>query len=391
MQERPIGDASAVRQVRQFYALDAFRGLAAIGVAIFHFRWTHPELAGSALFERLFNLLDFFFVLSGFMLAHAYLSRPLALGNFVWRRLARLYPLHLFALLMFLLLQLAKLAAAQLGVPVQQDAFQGMNAQNFLDALLLLQATGLLWHEISWNYPAWTVSAEFLGAVIVYALAVGFGRRALEPLCLALVAGCLAYLIAFSVEPSDYGPDALVRTLYALALGCLLHRLHAQFDLIRGPVWGTIAELLVLGVVALLIGMPATRPYWYLVTLALAGVIYVFAAEQGLISTLARKLQLHRLGTGSYSIYLNHALIGALFSKVFLTLAPMLGISGRLSVMVYVPIFLALLMLYSRWTLHTIERPGRQLWLRAQPLVFEALSKLALPQRTGGDRAVRQP
>jgi peptidoglycan/LPS O-acetylase OafA/YrhL len=391
MQGRPVGDGSAIRQMRQFYALDAFRGLAAIGVALFHFRWTHSELAASVLFERLFNLLDFFFVLSGFMLAHAYLSRPLALGNFVWRRLARLYPLHLFALLMFALLQLAKLAAARSGLPTQQPAFEGMNALNFLDALLLLQSTGLLWHEISWNYPAWTVSAEFLSAVIVYALAVRFGRRALEPLCVALVVACLAYLVLFAVPPSDYGIGSLVRTLYALALGCLLHRLHAQFDLIRGPVAGTIAEGLAMAAVWLLISTPSTRPFWYLVTVALAGVIYVFAAEQGLVSKAFRRLQLHRLGTGSYSIYLNHALIGAIFSKAYLTVAPMLGIAGTLSVAVFVPSFLAVLMLYSRLTLRIIERSGRQLILRAQPLVFQALGKLALAPRVAAGQAVRQP
>jgi peptidoglycan/LPS O-acetylase OafA/YrhL len=273
-----------------------------------------------------------------------------------------------FALLMFLLLQLCKLAAIKLGVSTQHAAFEGMNALNFVDSLLLLQATGLLWHEISWNYPAWTVSAEFLAAVIIYALAARFGRRAVEPLCVVLVAACLAYMALFAVEPSDYGPDALIRTLYALALGCLLHRLHARFDVIRGLVWGTIAEVGVILAVWLVISNPASKPFWYLITLALSGVIYVFAAEQGLLSAGFRRLQLHRLGTGSYSIYLNHALIGAIFSKAFLTVAPMLGISGTLSVAVYVPMFLALLMLYSRLTLHYIERPGRDLWLRAAPL-----------------------
>jgi peptidoglycan/LPS O-acetylase OafA/YrhL len=362
----PNTNGPEAAQYKRYFALDAFRGLAAVGVAIFHFRWTHPELSSMAVLDRLFNLLDFFFVLSGFVLAHIYLSKPLALGDFVWRRLARLYPLHVFTLLMFLLLQLGKLLAVNLGVAARNEPFAGMNVLNFIDTLLLLQWTGLLWDQISWNYPSWTVAVEFLGAVMIYALAAGFGRRVLEPICIALVAGCVAYMCLFAVEPRDYGPDALVRALFGLALGCLLYRLHARFNLVRGPVWGTIAEVVAMVAVCLLISSPATRPYWYLVTFGLAAVIYVFAAEQGLVSAVLKQLRLHRLGTGSYSIYLNHALIGAIFSKLFLSLAPQFGITGALSVAVYLPMFLLILFAYSRFTLYYIERPGRTLWLRAR-------------------------
>jgi peptidoglycan/LPS O-acetylase OafA/YrhL len=118
-----------------------------------------------------------------------------------------------------------------------------------------------------------------------------------------------------------------------------------------------------------LISSPATRPIWYLCTFGLAAVIYVFAAEQGLLSRAVKKLQLHRLGTGSYSIYLNHALIGTIFTKLYLTLAPQLGITGGMSVAVYVPTFILLLILYSRLTLIYIERPCQKLWMRAGPFV----------------------
>ncbi len=350
---------------KRYLALDTFRGLAAVGVALFHFRWTHPELNASPLFDRLFNLLDFFFVLGGFVLAHVYLSNRLHLGSFVWRRLARLYPLHAFALFMFLLLQLAKLLLIQLGVGTRHDAFAGMTVANFFDTLLLLQWTGLLGDEISWNYPAWTVSTELLGAIIIYALAVHYGRRLLVPICLVLVLSLGAYMYLWTVDPTDYGPNALVRTLYGLAIGCLLYRLHARSDFIRGRVWGTIAEVSAIALVVLLISTPATRPVWYLVTFGLAFAVYVFAAEQGLLSATFKRLQLHRLGTGSYSIYLNHALVGAVFSKIFLSVAPKLGITGYMSVAVYVPTFILILVAYSRLTLLYIERPGQELWLRA--------------------------
>ncbi len=373
-----VGSAVAEgRTPRRYFALDTFRGLAAVGVAIFHFRWTHPELATSGIFERLFNLLDFFFVLGGFVLAHIYLSRPQPLGQFVWRRLARLYPLHVFALSMFILLQLGKLAVEHAGVVMRQPAFEGMNPLNFLDTLLLLQSTGLLGDQISWNYPSWTVSTELFSAVIVYALVVRYGRRALVPLCAGIVIVAAAYMFTFAVAPSDYGPNALVRTLYGLSMGCLLYRLHARFDFLGGPIWGTIAEVGTILGVCLLLRCPGTRPYWYLVTFALAAVIYVFAAEQGLVSGAFRRLQLHRLGTGSYSIYLNHALVGAIFSKPYLAVAAKLGLSGAASVAVYVPTLIVLLIVYSRFTLRYIERPGQRLMRGAWPLVSRLLAPSA--------------
>ena len=364
------GEASPRPHLRRYFALDAFRGLAAVAVAIFHFRWTHPELSTCGIFERLVNLLDFFFVLGGFVLAHVYLAKLQPLGHFVWRRLARLYPLHVFALVMFALLQLGKLLAESAGFATRHAAFEGMNALNFVDSLLLLQSTGLLWHEISWNYPSWTVSTELFAAAIVYGLAIRFGQRALAPICVAIVVASAIYMFVFTVEPRDYGPDALIRTLYGLALGYLLYRLHTRFEIIRGPVWGTIAEVLAIAFVLLLVRSPATRPYWYLVTLGLAVVIYVFASEQGLISSAFRKLRLHHLGTASYSIYLNHALIGIIFSKLYLTVAPNLGIVGAVSVAVYVPTFVLVLIVYSGFTLRYIEKPGHALMMRVRSLVL---------------------
>ena len=230
-----------------------------------------------------------------------------------------------------------------------------MNALNFVDSLLLLQSTGLLWHEISWNYPSWTVSTELFAAAIVYALAhtlwtarasadLRRHRRRLGRLHVRVYRGA-----------ARLRPRRPIRTLYGLALGYLLYRLHTRFEIIRGPVWGTIAEVLAIAFVLLLVRSPATRPYWYLVTLGLAVVIYVFASEQGLISSAFRKLQLHHLGTASYSIYLNHALIGIIFSKLYLTVAAKLGIVGAVSVAVYVPTFVLLLIVYSGFTLRYIE------------------------------------
>src|SRR5260221_5624445 len=82
--------------------LDAQRGLCALFVALLHARGTShisafPFIQGSWLF------VDFFFVLSGFVIAFVYLDRIHGTSSFVafvMRRFWRLWPFHAFVLLL---------------------------------------------------------------------------------------------------------------------------------------------------------------------------------------------------------------------------------------------------------------------------------------------------
>ena len=96
-------------------ALTGIRGLAAWWVVIYHFRDHYPD-DPSHLFSRVsghgYLAVDFFFELSGFILALNYLHAFHNLNtrqafHFLGLRLARIYPLHIFMLALFLLNPLA--------------------------------------------------------------------------------------------------------------------------------------------------------------------------------------------------------------------------------------------------------------------------------------------
>lgn len=81
-------------RTKTFYAaLDALRGLAAFAVVFFHLsNWTDTYV----FVPRGDLAVDFFFCLSGFVMAHAYgdrIGRDLQLGDFALTRMIRLYPL----------------------------------------------------------------------------------------------------------------------------------------------------------------------------------------------------------------------------------------------------------------------------------------------------------
>src|SRR5262249_28829215 len=100
-------DGSSVNSeptMSRYIALDGWRGICAIGVALHHF----PQIflfSNAPLFRSGWLFVDFFFVLSGFVITHAYggkLRSASSTLEFMTRRFFRLYPLHLFILILLL-------------------------------------------------------------------------------------------------------------------------------------------------------------------------------------------------------------------------------------------------------------------------------------------------
>ena len=109
---------------------------------------------------------DLFFALSGFILAHTYLS---SLGErlkvdksvkFLWLRLARIYPVHLVMLLV------AGFAVfAQSIVNGEELDRSWLNPWDFIKNLLLIQEWGSD-PQRGWNFVAWSLSMEWLAYLI---------------------------------------------------------------------------------------------------------------------------------------------------------------------------------------------------------------------------------
>jgi len=101
----------------RFAVLDGWRGIAALCVALYHFPvYSHIEFSGFVHGAYLF--VDFFFVLSGFVIAYVYadrLQRWDDVTEFIVRRFGRLWPLHVATLLFLFAMELAKLYAANRG------------------------------------------------------------------------------------------------------------------------------------------------------------------------------------------------------------------------------------------------------------------------------------
>ncbi len=138
-------------------ALTALRFIAAMWVVSYDY-WADLTAVTPHLVSKGYLGVELFFVLSGFILSHVYLQgfgeRNFRYADFLWARLARVYPVHLATLLgMGGLIGGATLLGIQAGDKAL--VWSSLPAQ-----LTLTQAWGLGLHG-GWNHPSWSISAEW--------------------------------------------------------------------------------------------------------------------------------------------------------------------------------------------------------------------------------------
>lgn len=305
----------------RFSALDAFRGICAVLVALFHVRF-QSDLNGQFLVHNAFLLVDFFFVLSGFVMVEAYgkqLDTPREALAFLVRRFGRLYPLHLFTLACMVAIALGALLTQHLtGIPLSRAVFEGRQSLPSLATnLAMLQAYGL--HQgLTWNAPSWSIAAEFF-AYVLFAMVLLFPRRYLAPLAAVLVI-CSGLILlvwspAYLAGSYDFGFLRAVCGFFAGVIAWhVSHRFGAALD--GRKQMGTLLEILFVALVCLFVARAGTS-IWTMTGPLLYGLtVAVFSREAGFVSAALRRPVLERLGAWSYSIYMIHYSVVALLKTI---------------------------------------------------------------------------
>jgi len=273
--------------------LDTCRGICALLVALFHFP-VKGTLFDASRGDYLF--VDFFFVLSGFVICHAYRRRlPGELASFVLRRVGRLWPLHLFALALLAAIHLTcRLALGRTFGPDHTLASLPAN-------LFLLQGLGTMDH-LSWNVPSWSISVEFC-LYLGFALLAALPRGLFTPTAAALAGLGLALLVTGSPTYMDATYHlGLARGAAGFFAGTLVHGLWRRRSLqADGP-----AEALTAILVAAFVALAGRGPGGFFSPLVFGLTVYVFADGRGPISRTLSLKPLRRLGEWSYSIYMLH-------------------------------------------------------------------------------------
>jgi len=338
--------------------------VAALWVVLFHMRqtielvvpgvspWLHSGYLG----------VDLFFVLSGFIISYNYGDQLGAwslrsYGAFLWARLARFYPVHIFCLAAMLALGAAGVAdRIKIGDPARYSA------DAFIESALLVHSWALPLAK-SWNVPSWSISSEWFAylmfpAFLAFASATARLRQASLYVAVLLALAASVYATTKYPGTAAYG---LVRVIVCFAIGCMFHQCY-QARLWSGARWGLIvptAALLVLCGEMLLQPLGQLVLVW--VPLPLAAVVYGLAWERGVIARWLGRPLMHYGGRISYSLYMTHYIcILTVRSHLPTNLMADASLAERLGALA---IESAAILLAAIFTYHFVEGPCRR-WMR---------------------------
>lgn len=363
--------------VRRYIILDSLRGVCACMVALFHFK-TGGAISNSSLVENSFLFVDFFFVLSGFVIAASYGQRlrdGFPLRKFLLLRLGRIYPLHAVMLLVFLGFEIwfATFAAGF----SDRKAFAGDYSLAMLANSFLMIQTFFGPDDMTWNRPSWSIAVE-VWAYVVFGMLFRFAGRRMLPVAGVIVVAAPVYLSFATDRYLDAFHDgALARCLYGFALGVFGHWLiSVQKTLTFTPAVFTLIEIAAVSAVVWFISIVGAGPWSLAAPWLFLVTILIFAQEGGYVSRFLKVSPIVFVGTLSFSIYMIHLFVqyriftvfSAIESRIDIPLIATVDGGKRIG---YSPAFgdlmsvsMLLLIIALSWLSYRfVEEPGRK-WSR---------------------------
>jgi peptidoglycan/LPS O-acetylase OafA/YrhL len=361
---------------RQIDTLTSLRFFAAFAVVLHHLSDFSRLDIHNAFVDRATLAVDFFFVLSGFILMHVH-GADFRAGfqsctAFYGARFARIYPAHLAVMLFFA----AYIALASIiGLKFNHDRF---SLFSFVAHVSLLDAWGVD-DKLSWNYPAWSISAEWAAYLVFPFLAwasLKLSRRGSLPLLVGTIALflCLANYLHITARTVDL---SVLRILPEFCLGIAAYEVSTRHDLRAvSPDLQFVVAAIFLAAGFLLAAPDAV------IVLGFVWLIVAAANSVGYVRTALSNRRLLMLGEESYSLYLVHAFVLSLVFNVLLSRAFTTG-AGLAAVEDILAVGLSILAAYF---LHRrIEVPTRR-WLRS---AFSARPRTPVVDPVPADGAVR--
>ena len=304
--------------------LDGLRGVAAVMVLLYHvfndaksfFVWPEPVYE----FYHGFLGVDFFFILSGFVMGYAYdlrlEDRSLTLGGFIKRRLIRLHPMVVMGVILGLIAFLIQGCTKWDGTEV---SLQAVMWATLLGLFLIPSPLGMdvrgNTEAFPLNGPHWSLFFEYIGSLLYGILLhrlptkwlrvwVACGIFSIAAYALLQEGGGVAY--GWSSEPMNLLGGAL-RMLYAYPMGLLMARMFRQRkpEPLQGPVFLFCSLALVVLLGLPLFGGKESETIYQLVCLFsfFPGIIWIGA--RGMVSGRQQRA-VSFLGRLSYPLYATH-------------------------------------------------------------------------------------
>ena len=301
---------------REIRSLTSLRGLAAIWVVLFHLVDTIDQVSArphvASLFDKGYLAVDFFFILSGFIISKKYgpsFSRRFGWQEyigFLFKRIARIYPLYV-AVIVFLIFYTLIVAGSFIGTAPPPAIISHNFTVILATNILMIQAWGISYSLV---IPAWSISTEWAAYLAFPLLARLWLACSPSRIWLGAVGLLVLLYVLTRLGPTgnlnlsyERSPFPLLRCFAGFSLGMLVARwtdsAAPSFPALRDGHWAVAAVILL----ALCSVLPLSD---VLLVAAFPMVLLACVNDRGWWSRMLAWLPFYWLGEISYSIYLVH-------------------------------------------------------------------------------------
>ena len=324
-----------MKKYNRLLSIDSLRGVCALAVVCYHMNM-FSGFVNLNFFKNSDLFVDFFFVLSGFVISYTYWNRINTIKEiqkFMLSRLIRICPLHIFFLVIFIIMESAKLYAYKYqGAFFNNLPFDNPNSLvDILWNLLLLQSWVPDANYNSFNYTSWSISVEFYLYVFYAVVIFLFPTR--KKCSIFLVIALSALFRHYSIEQQDAYLIRLSNGVFCFSLGALSFLCKDKISDMASKAHAWVWSLMEISLLIIVINIVSndTNVGNYIFPVLSAVIISIFSVEKGVISFILKMKSLVKIGSLSYSIYMVHPLI--IFS--YITIFSMLDSKFGFDIVIY--------------------------------------------------------
>ena len=286
--------------------LETFRGILALIIVLHHLK-IETFIQKSKIVLNGGLAVDFFFVLSGFVISLNYINKIKSkddLFNFQKKRFLRLYPLHILTLFVFILIELIKIFVNNnTSLESTYLPFSGFNNYYSLIANFFLLHG---WYGWSFNLPSWSISTEFYTYLIFGMLTLSFNKK-LYFFILLIFISLIIFLLNNSGIKFFNNFIYPTRCIYSFFLGVITFLVYRRFKNFSSSFLSIISIILSISFIHFSDNLNLNNKYIISPILFCLTIFFVSNLSSNLLlyKILSNKFTVY-LGSISYGIYMIH-------------------------------------------------------------------------------------
>lgn len=344
-------------------ALTGLRFFAALWVVLFHyFRGELEPISIVKPIKWLFDLgylaVPMFFILSGFILSHNYFPSYSLKDHaeFIYRRFARLWPVHVASVLALMV---------YIGIIVAHSGH--IKSSNYSLQVLPLEVVMVRsWFskDLVWNYPAWSIHAEWFAYLFLSPIAFLSFRKISNRLIILLSIGIL--LSGHTFLPVAQFPGMCAEIIFLFLAGSALYRLRLLLPDLQGTWFATAGLLLFIVAISGLFNHSISLIY-----LAFVLLIFGLSYDGGWLAQFLSRRPIVYGGLISYSMYMTHAVV----LKYFAAIGHKIGLQTQEARITAAFISVGAVLIVASAVYHLIEAPCNKVLRKNSPFEIDPIKR----------------